>query len=223
MKHRFDKTRVAKSCACASATAIMGEISIFLNPLAAKIEAVRYVQQLTYILTAILVVVTLNSLRKLIPKTLRRAVLDKFMYALRKVASGIAKVSKRVLSFFGVRFDRYKKVRDERSFVFDPEEMGVFRKRRSVKSSTKWKDLTENAEKVRFIYVKYVMKLIKGGYKFFPFLTPNELKDDLKVENESSEAELFDMYNGARYSGGSVYISDEQVESALALVNGKKR
>ena len=223
MKHRFDKTRVARSCAYASATAIMGEISVFLNPLAAKSEAVRYVQQLTYILSAILLVVTLNSLRKLIPKSLRRAVLDKLLYALRKVASGVAKVSKKVLSFFGVRFDRCKKVKDERSFVFDPEEMGIFRKRRSVKSSTKWKDLTENAEKVRFIYIKYVMKLIKGGYKFFPFLTPNELRDDLKVEEETAESELFDMYNGARYSGGSVYISDEQVDMALALVNGKKK
>lgn len=201
----------------------MGEISVFLNPLAAKSEAMRYVQQLTYILSAILLVVTLNSLRKLIPKSLRRAALDKILYALRKVASGIAKVSKKVLSFFGVKFDRYKKVRDERSFVFDPEEMGIFRKRRSIKSSTRWKDLTENAEKVRFIYVKYVMKLIKSGYKFFPFLTPNELRKDLKVEQETSEFELFDMYNGARYSGGSVYISDEQVDTALALVNGKKR
>ena len=223
MKHRFDKTRVARSCAYASATAVMGEISVFLNPLAAKSEAMRYVQQLTYILSAILLVVTLNSLRKLIPKSLRRAALDKILYALRKVASGIAKVSKKVLSFFGVKFDRYKKVRDERSFVFDPEEMGIFRKRRSIKSSTRWKDLTENAEKVRFIYVKYVMKLIKSGYKFFPFLTPNELRKDLKVEQETSEFELFDMYNGARYSGGSVYISDEQVDTALALVNGKKR
>ncbi len=223
MKHRFDKTRVARSCAYASATAVMAEISVFLNPLAAKSEPVRYVQQLTYILSAILLVVTLNSLRKLIPKTLRRAVVDKLLYALRKVASGVAKVSRRVLSFFGVRFDRYKKVKDERSFVFDPEEMGIFKKRRSVKSSTKWKDLTENAEKVRFIYIKYVVKLIKSGYKFFPFLTPNELREDIEVEKESSEFELFDMYNGARYSGGSVYITDEQVENALALVNGKKR
>ncbi len=201
----------------------MGEISVFLTPLAATSETVRYVQQLTYILSAVLLVITLNSLRKLIPKSLRRAVLDKFLYALRKVASGIAKVSKRVLSFFGVRFDRYKKVRDERSFVFDPEEMGIFRKRRSVKSSTKWKDLTENAEKVRFIYIKYIMKLIKGGYKFFPFLTPTEVRDDLKIEEESNDFALFEMYNGARYSGGSVYISDEQVDMALALVNGKKK
>ena len=223
MKHRFDKTRVARSCACAAATAVLGEVSVFLNPFAAKIESIRYVQQLTYILTAIMLVVTLNSLRKLIPKSLRRAVLDKLLYALRKVASGIAKVSKRVLSFFGIRFDRYKKVKDERSFVFDPEEMGITRKRHSVKSNTRWRDLTENAEKVRFIYVKYVVKLIKSGYKFFPFFTPNEVKDDLKYEDGSSEAELFEMYNGARYSGGSVYISDEQVETALALVNGKKR
>lgn len=223
MKHRFDKTKVAKSCACAASAAVMTEISVFLNPLAARYEWVRYLQQLTYIISAVLFVVTFNSLRKLIPKTLRRAMLDKLLYAMRKVASNIAKASKRVLSIFGIKFDRYKKLKDERSFVFDPEEMGVSRKRHSVKSNMKWRDLTENAEKVRFIYIKYIMKLIKSGYKHLPFLTPNEIRDGLGLKEESADFELFDMYNGARYSGGSVYISDEQVETALRLVNGKKK
>ncbi len=201
----------------------MGEISVFLNPLAARYEWVRYLQQLTYMISAVMLVVTLNSLRKLIPRTLRRAFIEKLMYAMRKVASNIAKVSKRVLSLFGIRFDRYKKIKDERSFVFDPEEMGVSRKRRSVKSNVKWKDLTENSEKIRFIYIKYIMKLIKSGYKFFPFLTPSEIRDGLELKEESADFALFEMYNGARYSGGSVYISDEQVDTALALVNGKKK
>ncbi|MBQ9692075.1 MAG: hypothetical protein IJV70_02860 [Clostridia bacterium] len=201
----------------------MFEISVWLNYLAARSEAMRYVQQLTYILTVVLAVLTLNSLKKLIPKTLRRAVLDKFLYAVRKVAANIANVSKKLLSIFGVDLSRYKKRRDERSFIFDRDEDGVFRRKHSVKNTSKWKDLTENADKIRFIYIKYIIKIIKEGYKFRSVLTPNEVCEDLNLEEERPERSIFEYYNGARYSGGSIYITDEQVESALAIVNAKKK
>ena len=64
-----------------------------------------------------------------------------------------------------------------------------------------------------------MVKLIKGGYELPPCQTPAETKEDLKlVENDGK---LVDLYNGARYSGGSVLISDEEVSMALGLVNGK--
>ena len=200
----------------------MFEISVWLNVLASN-TGFRYLQQLTYIITVVLFVLTLNSLKKLIPKSLRRAVLDKFLFAVRKVASSIANVSKKLLSIFGVDLSRYKKRKDERSFIFDRDEDGIFRRKHSVKNTAKWKDLTENSDKIRFIYIKYIIKTIKEGYKFRSVLTPNEVCEDLKLEEERPERSIFEYYNGARYSGGSIYITDEQVESALAIVNTKKK
>ena len=222
MRHLFDKTRVANSTAFVSATLVLFEVSVWLNVLA-HITFWRYIQQLTYMLTALLAVLTLNSLKKLIPKTLRRAVLDKFLFAVRKVASSIAKVSKKILGIFGVDLSRYKKRKDERSFIFDRDEDGVFKRKHSVKNAAKWRDLTDNADKIRFIYIKYIIKTIKEGYKFRAVLTPNEVCYDLKIDDEQPERSIFDYYNGARYSGGSVYITDEQVESALTIVNTKKK
>lgn len=201
----------------------MLEISIWLRAPAQSSEAVRYLQQVTYIMTAVLGVVTANSVRKLIPKTLRRAVIDKFLYAMRKVASGISKVSRRILRAFGINLDRYKKRKDEKSFIFDLDDINIFKKFQQIKGSLKWRDLTENSDKIRFIYIKYMMKLIKSGYKLQSFFTPNEVRSDLKLEEETNESELFDLYNGARYSGGSCTISDDEVSTALALVNGKKK
>lgn len=89
----------------------MFEISVWLNVLASN-TGFRYLQQLTYIITVVLFVLTLNSLKKLIPKSLRRAVLDKFLFAVRKVASSIANASKKLLSIFGVDLSRYKKRKD---------------------------------------------------------------------------------------------------------------
>lgn len=223
MRHLFDKTKVANSAAISSATLIMLEISVWITDFAAMSEVVRYIQQLTYIITIVLAVLTLNSLKKLIPKSLRRVVLDKFLYAVRKVVSNIAGISKKLLSFLGVDLSRYKKRKDERSFIFDRDDDGFSKRKHSVKNKSKWKDLTENSEKIRFIYIKYIIKTIKGGYKFRPTLTPNEVCTELNFEEEQEDRSIFTLYNGARYSGGSIYITDEQVDGALAIVNAKKK
>ena len=206
-----------------SATFIMLEISMWLRAPAQTSETVRYLQQLTYIITVVLGIITANSIRKLIPKTLRRAVIDKFLYAMRKVAAGISRVSKRILKVFGINLDRYKKRKDEKSFIFDLDDINIFKRFQQIKGSLKWRDLTENSDKIRFIYIKYMMKLIKSGYKLQLFFTPNEVRSDLKLEEETNESELFDLYTGARYSGGSYKISDDEVNTALSLVNGKKK
>ena len=198
---------------------IMLQISVWITPFTVDNRAIRYVQQLTYFISAVLGVITLLSLRKLIPKTLRRAVLDKFREVMHKALSVVKAVSLRVLRIFGINTARYKKRKDERSFVFDLDDIGILKKIRSIKGSVKYKDLTENAEKIRFIYIKYMVKLIKGGYKLPPNQTPTETKEDLQlVENDEK---LVDLYNGARYSGGSVLISDAEVSMALGLVSGK--
>lgn len=223
MKHVIDKNRIAESSSKLSVTFILLEISVWLTPLTKQYETVRYIQQFTVIFTVIFGVIALRSLRKLIPKTLRRAILDKFLFAVRKAASSFAGFSRRILGFLGVKFDRYKKRKDEKTFIFgDDDELGR-RKRHSIKSTSKWRDMTENSEKIRFLYIKYIVKLIKGGYKFQKALTPNEVRGDLALEPENEDNMLFDLYNGARYSGGSTYITDEQVEAAVALVNGKKK
>lgn len=195
------------------------QISIWLTPLTESSKTIRYIQQLTYFASAILGLITLLSLRKLIPKTLRRAALDKFREIMRKALSAVKAVSLRVLRLFGINTARYKKHKDERKFIFDLDDIGIIKKIRSLKSSVKYKDLTENAEKIRFIYIKYMIKRIKGGYKLPPQQTPTETKEDLQlVENDGK---LVDLYNGARYSGGSVIISDTDVSMALGLVSGK--
>lgn len=220
MKHRFDKKRVIYSTAYLSATTVLLQIAVWLQPLADESESFRYVQQLTYFSAGILLIITIMSLRKLIPRTLRRAVVDKFREVIRKAVSVVKAVSIRVLRAFGVNLARYKKRKDEKSFVFDLEDIGIIKKIRSIKSSVKYKDLTENAEKIRFIYIKYMVRLIKGGYELPPSQTPTETKVELELIED--DGKLVDLYNGARYSGGSVIISDEEVKMALGLVNTGK-
>ncbi len=225
MKHRFDKKGITQVLVYFSASFSMLEVSLWLNELARKSEAFRYVQQGAYVFTVILLFISVKKLLKLVPKTLKRAFADNLLKAVQAIAKGISKVSRKILSALGIELSRRKvvKPKDEKSFIFDIEEMNVFKKLSSFKSTVKWRDLNENSEKIRFIYVKYIIRRIKEGYKLSPNLTPCEVRDDLGVEDEDNAHGLFDMYNGARYSGGSVYITDEQVTKALGAVEKKSK
>ena len=158
MKYVVDKREVAGFFAKLSATLAMFEISAWLTYYANQYEYVRYIQQFSYIISVVLAVITVISLKKLIPKAMRRLVFDKLLFLARKAASRLASISKKIFSVFGINFDRYKRGKDEKTFIFGEEDEERRRKRHMIKSKSKWKDLTENAEKIRFLYLEYILK-----------------------------------------------------------------
>ena len=221
MKYRFDKARMSYTAFFASLSFTMLEVSMWLSELAKASTLFRYIQQLTYIIMAICAFVAVLSLRKLIPKSLKRAIFSKIFKAVKKVTKSIKRISTKVLRAMGIKPKKKKKLRDEKSFIFGDADGRVRQKK--VKSNLKWRELEDNAERVRFVYVKYIAKVIKDGYKYFPFNTPREVRDGLNIEDYTLDYQLFELYNGARYSGGSVPISDAQLENALKLIGVRKR
>lgn len=221
MKYRFDKARIAYTSFFSSLSFTLLEVSMWLNEPAKTSNIYRYIQQLTYILTVVFAFFAVISLRKLIPKSLKRAVFEKLFKAVKKVAKTVTRISTKVLRAIGIKPKKKKKLRDEKSFIFGDSE-GRLRQKR-VKSNMKWRELEDNAERVRFVYLKYIAKVIRDGYRHFPFTTPREVRDGLNLEYYTADYQLFELYNGARYSGGSVPITDEQLESALKLIGVRKR
>ncbi len=221
MKYRFDKARIAYTSFFTSLSVIMLEVSMWLAPLTKASTLFRYVQQLTYIIMGVSALIAVLSLRKLIPKSLKRAIFSKLFKAVKRVTKRITLISTKVLRAIGIKPKKRRKLRDEKSFIFGDADSRARQKR--VKSTLKWRELEDNAERMRFVYVKYVAKAIKSGYKHFPFNTPREVRDGLKLEDYTLDYQLFELYNGARYSGGSVPISDTELENALKLVGVRKR
>ncbi len=199
----------------------MLEISLWLAPYTKASSLFRYAQQLTYIIMAVSALIAFFSLRKLIPKSLKRAIFSKLFRAVKRVTGKITRISAKVLHAMGIKPKKRSRLRDEKSFIFGDADGRARQKR--VKSSLKWRELEDNAERMRFVYVKYVAKAIKSGYKYFPFNTPREIRDGLKLEDYTLDYQLFELYNGARYSGGSVPISDTELENALKLIGVRKR
>ena len=92
-----------------------------------------------------------------------------------------------------------------------------------MQNQLRWRDLTENSDKIRFLYIKFINRLVsKKNLKFRAVLTPCELGGSVPLKPEEG-AGMFWLYTGARYSGGAYPISDEDVGAAMAVAHGKEQ
>ncbi|MBM7563309.1 DUF4129 domain-containing protein [Paenibacillus sacheonensis] len=94
---------------------------------------------------------------------------------------------------------------------------------RSKEDRLKWKDLTDNETRIRYLYRRWVGNAVKKGFPHQPHLTPREIQAELSakgletVPGAASDA-LLQQYQQVRYAGGK--LSDEQVQ-ALAVKLGQ--
>ena len=102
---------------------------------------------------------------------------------------------------------------DEHSFIFDFGRKGHGKRIKPLK----WKDLTDNAQRVRFIFTKQMNVRIKKGYRFKKNLTPTQIEKDLKpyLKEEEDLSLLFDAYRLARYENGERTQFDDQLIEKL--------
>ncbi len=112
----------------------------------------------------------------------------------------LTKLLKRLGFFSGKGFLRGM---DERSFHFMRPGQ---KNRRRAERMPKWKNLTNNCQRVRFLFMKYLNYRIKKGFVFRKTLSPEELRalllPDVDPEDEDAVkgfSLLFDNYPIARY------------------------
>ena len=182
-------------------------------------SALRYPHQAAAIFLAVMLFLLWRALRRLIPQPVRDAVWRRVRFVFNKLIAPIRFVGKKLGKLFGI--DR-KRVygEDEKSFVFDLDNANPFRRFQASKNQLKWQQLHSNAEKIRYLYIKYVVKLIKQGYPYKAHRTPTELRRDLNLKDDPER--LFLLYDGARYGGDRFPISDEDVQMSMKLVKQKK-
>ena len=80
---------------------------------------------------------------------------------------------------------------------------------------------TDNAARVRFIFIDYMIRRIKKGYFMKRSMTPAEIGAEIALEDD--EKALFAVYDKARYAGksGIEEITDAMV-GELQMVNRKR-
>lgn len=182
---------------------------------------IRYYKQLFVILFVISLLLFLIILKKILPKHIISEMAMKLLKVL-KIKEIVQTVTGTFRRIFGLPDRRtLRGGHDQKSFILS----NPFKKRAARRASSpelqRWKELSSNSERIRYIYIKYMQKAVKTGFHFDGSKTPDEISHSIKASDEQSA--LFSLYNGARYSGGSYVIHNSDVENSIKLVskNGK--
>ncbi len=175
----------------------------------------RYLRQAMFVAAILCLILFARSLKRALPEAVRESIRRRFAAAVEFLSRYTSAAVSALRKLFGLPEKYYLHGRDESHFIYDAEEGSAAKRRKLSKKALKWKDLEENAERVRFLYIKYMLRLTKKGFPLRPADTTEDISTRLAAKEE--EAAFLALYRDARYSGGRRLISDQEVDSAVKL------
>ena len=107
---------------------------------------------------------------------------------------GKNKVVNFVANALGGKHQRLGGYKDERISVYH-----AYKRLDSGLRKLKWRQLTTNRDRIRFIYIAFLRRKIKAGANVSPAFTPYEQHAMLHQQDKALKDELFTTYNTARY------------------------
>lgn len=180
------------------------------------------IRMLCVILAVVSAVMGGRAFMQMLTVSMRKKLAKAALAFAKKLAAPLAKVVTKLLSSIGIDITGRRRLngRDEKSIIHDNIET-VKKKKKRLKNELKWVEQTSNSARVRFIFIDYMIRHIREGYRLRHAMTATEISRDLAVEPE--EQELFRVYQMARYSGGRAEeeITSEMVNE-LKMINQRK-
>jgi hypothetical protein len=174
---------------------------------------VRNVSMLFFVVFLVLLI---RSVKKLLSEQLQDAIDEWFENVMRWVFKPAALLLGKIAKWLGI--GRWKGwCEDEKTSLWKERGTGG-RRRKKLKNDQKWADQTDNCRRVRYLFVEYMIKRIRGGYMYRHQMTPDEMAQELLLEED--EKLLFETYDLARYAKDAD-IPDEVV-MALTRVTARK-
>ena len=180
------------------------------------------IRVVTVLLAIFIIAMGCRAFLRMLTASMRKKLGQAAVKFAKKLAAPIFKAINKLLLSIGIDLSRRNRLggRDERTFVFDDTEK-VKKTKKKLKNELKWVDQTDNAARVRFIFIDYMIRRIKKGYFMKRSMTPAEICREVALEDD--EKALFAVYDKARYAGarGVEEITDAMV-GELQLVNRKR-
>lgn len=164
----------------------------------------------------VFLVLLIRSIKKLLSEQLQDAIDEWFENVMRWVFRPAALLIGKIAKWLGI--GRWRGWCEDEKTSLWKERAGGGRRRKKLKNDQKWADQTDNCRRVRYLFVEYMIKRIRGGYLYRRQMTPDEIAEELPLEEE--EKLLFRTYDLARYAKDAD-ISDEVV-TVLTRVAAKK-
>ncbi len=150
---------------------------------------------------------------RLLRKRLRAAAVKAWNGTMGRVISRLAgsfeRAARKLRRRFGRREGR-ERMRDERRFVFSN---GREREEKRKKDLTKrrFRDLGDDKERVRYLYIRLIRREVKKGKRFRLSDTPQQLGARWKLSEEEG-SRLFPVYTDARFGGEDFSADREELE-----------
>ena len=180
------------------------------------------IRAITVLLAIFFIVMGCRAFLRMLTASMRKKLGHAAVKFARRVAAPLIKAVNKLLLSIGIDLSRRNRLggRDEKTFVFDDTEK-VKKAKKKLKNELKWVEQTDNAARVRFIFIDYMIRRIKKGYFMKRCMTPAEIGAEIALEDD--EKNLFAVYDKARYAGqrGVEEITDAMV-GELQLVNRKR-
>ncbi len=177
---------------------------------------------ITLLLAVFFVAMAVRAFYRMLTVSMRRKLGQAAIRFAKRLAAPLVKAVNKMLLSIGIDLSRRGRLggRDEKSFVFDDSEK-VKKPKKKLKNELKWVEQTDNAARVRFIFIDYMIRRIRGGYFMKRCMTPAEIGREIALEDD--EKALFAAYDKARYAGqmGREEISDALI-GELQMVNKKR-
>ncbi len=182
-------------------------------------DTIRFV---TLLLAIFIVAMACRAFLRMLTASMRKKLGQTALRFAKKLVSPLVKVANKLLLSIGIDLSRRNRLggKDERTFVFDDGEK-VKKPKKKLKNDLKWVEQTDNAARVRFIFIDYMIRKIRGGYFMKRCMTPAEIGREVALEDD--EKALFAVYDKARYAGqmGREEISDALI-GELQMINRKR-
>ncbi len=180
------------------------------------------IRGITSVIAIVACVMGVRAFYRMLTASMRKRLGQAALKTLKKLAAPLVKAVTNLLLSIGIDLSRRNRLggRDEKTFVFDDTEK-VKKTKKRLKNELKWQEQTDNALRVRFIFIDYMIHKIKGGYFMKRSMTPAEIGEEVAIEED--EKKLFATYDMARYAGKNAQdeISDALV-GELKFINQKR-
>lgn len=180
------------------------------------------IRAITVLLAAFFIVMAGRAFLRMLTASMRKKLGQAAVRFAKRLAAPLIKAVNKLLLSIGIDLSRRNRLggRDEKTFVFDDTEK-VKKTKKKLKNDLKWAEQPDNAARVRFIFIDYMIRRIKKGYFMKRCMTPSEIGAEIALEDD--EKALFAVYDKARYAGkmGAEEITDAMV-GELQLVNRKR-
>lgn len=179
----------------------------------------RHISQISLVGMVVFTLLVLRRLYKMLPVEKAKRAFEKVKDAVKRVALRAYRRLARLVGKLGLGSGtKYAKGEDEYTFFFDEQQRK--QTRLSVGKVSKWNTLTDNSEKIRFLFIRYMLTRIRRGYRRRWGKTHMEWAKELGAKDEVYT--FFEDYGAARYGRGAVDIPDSAVERARKIVDKKR-